>query len=236
MNIEKIDSKEMVYLTEQFYSYLSDMDKAHLTLYPAEWYEENGCTCVKLVCGSCVTGVACVTRDGELASLVVSPLNQGRGIGSVLVDYAVEKLGARFLFCFEDLIPYYASTGVGFSVTHFIKWDEEMAPETWDYFTYPEGMDLVFMSLDARPYPWPLSLGRVYSNFDLARSTVAKTAQPKVLTAISSQRNGRDCTVHISKVSDGQYEVASFNGQRCKAKLFSNPEEATKYATEYANL
>lgn len=111
-----------------------------------------------------------------------------------------------------------------------------MAPKTWDFFTYPEGMDLVFMSLDARPYPWPLSLGRVYSNFDLARSTVAKTAQPKVLTAISSQRNGRDCTVYISKVSDGQYEVASFNGQRCKAKLFSNPEEATKYATEYANL
>lgn len=76
----------------------------------------------------------------------------------------------------------------------------------------------------------------LHSYFDLARSTVAKTAQPNVLTSISSQRNGRDCTVHISKVSDGQYEVASFNGQRCKAKLFSNPEEATKYATEYANL
>lgn len=76
----------------------------------------------------------------------------------------------------------------------------------------------------------------LHSYFDLARSTVARTAQPKVLTSISSQRNGRDCTVHISKVSDGQFEVASFNGQRCNSKLFSNPEEATKYATEYANL
>lgn len=236
MDIVTIDSGEMALITEQIYGYLSAMDKAHLTLYPAEWYEENGCTCFKLVGCGFVAGVACVTRDGELASLMVSPLNQGRGNGRVLVDYAVEKLGARFLFCFEDLIPYYASTGVGFSVTHFIKWDEEMAPKTWDFFTYPGGMDLVFMSLDARPYPWPLSLGRVYSNFDLARSTVAKTAQPNVLTSISSQRNGRDCTVHISKVSDGQYEVASFNGQRCKAKLFSNLEEATKYATEYANL
>lgn len=220
MDIVTIDSGEMALITEQIYGYLSAMDKAHLTLYPAEWYEENGCTCFKLVGCGFVAGVACVTRDGELASLMVSPLNQGRGCGRVLVDYAVEKLGARFLFCFEDLIPYYASTGAGFSVTHFIKWDEEMAPKTWDFFTYP----------------WPLSLGRVYSNFDLARSTVAKTAQPKVLSSISSQRNGRDCTVHISKVSDGQYEVASFNGQRCKAKLFSNPEEATKYATEYANL
>lgn len=181
MDIVNIDSEEMALITGQIYGYLSAMDKAHLTLYPAEWYEGNGCTCFKLVGCGFVAGVACVTRDGELASLMVSPLNQGRGCGRVLVDYAVEKLGARFLFCFEDLIPYYASTGVGFSVTHFIKWDEEMAP-------------------------------------------------------ISSQRNGRDCTVHISKVSDGQYEVASFNGQRCKAKLFSNPEEATKYATEYANL
>lgn len=81
-----------------------------------------------------------------------------------------------------------------------------------------------------------LYMDKEEGKFNLARSTVAKTAQPKVLTSISSQRNGRDCTVHISKVSDGQIEVASFNGQRCKAKLFSNPEEATKYATEYANL
>lgn len=31
----------MALITEQIYGYLSAMDKAHLTLYPAEWYEEN---------------------------------------------------------------------------------------------------------------------------------------------------------------------------------------------------
>ena len=38
MDIVTIDSGEMALITGQIYGYLSAMDKAHLTLYPAEWY------------------------------------------------------------------------------------------------------------------------------------------------------------------------------------------------------
>ena len=38
MDIVTIDSEEMALITGQIYGYLSAMDKAHLTLYPAEWY------------------------------------------------------------------------------------------------------------------------------------------------------------------------------------------------------
>lgn len=211
----------------ELYSLLSPMDKAHLDTYPAEWYRENNCKCWKVVINGFVAGVFAITGEGELVTLILSPEHQGKGYGKKIMNFAVEK-GARFLFAFEDLIPFYARSG--FSVTHFIKWDSEQAPKTWDYYAYPHGMDLVFMSLVVTPYPWPRHLGRVYSNYNLARLVVSrnKSKYENIATAFTL-RNGSNIHVFDNRKTNEGIEAIVYNGHGGKSYKFDNLETYVEF-------
>ena len=83
-----------------------------------------------------------VTDEGELVALFNG--SEKSGVGSELVEEAKQR-GAQHLSCFETLVGFYEP--LGFSVTGRTEWDEEYAPENWDYETYGRP-DVVTMELE----------------------------------------------------------------------------------------
>lgn len=207
--------------------YLSDMNQVHVDVYPGDWYRDNGCKCFRLVNDGSIVGVFSITAEGELVSLIVSHLFRGKGFGKKMVKYAIEQ-GARFLFAFEDLVPFYAQ--FQFSLTHLVKWDAELAPEKWDFFSYPNGMDHVFMSLDSTPYPWPQKMGRVYTNYNLARSVVSrKNPKYKGIATAFTLKDGSTIHVYDNRSNGEGIETIVYNGHGGKVRTFKSRGEYIKF-------
>jgi len=72
-----------------------------------------------------------ITDDGELVALFNG--SGKSGIGTKLTEKAV-SLGATHLWCFETLEEFYQR--VGFETVEHMEWDEDMAPENWNYEAY----------------------------------------------------------------------------------------------------
>jgi len=87
------------------------------------------------------TGFA-IKDDGDL----VSVFNNGgvKGAGKVAIKTAI-KQGAKKLDCFDGFLPNFYS-GFGFKERERLKWDDQYAPENWDYKNYNRP-DVVFMGL-----------------------------------------------------------------------------------------
>lgn len=96
-----------------------------LTPYTAEDYVAKNATCYVSDCGR--SGYA-ITEDGELISVVSLP---GARHGFDVAINAVEN-GAKKLDCLGSfLVKLYGA--VGFVVVEEIEWDDQYAPENWDY-------------------------------------------------------------------------------------------------------
>ena len=87
---------------------------------------------IKVYRGGKLAGVAVVTLENELVSVAVSPKYRGQGIGHEIVEKAKEA-GATHLTCFDfQGLPYLYSSH-GFKVSSRAGWNDEYAPENWDY-------------------------------------------------------------------------------------------------------
>ena len=77
-------------------------------------------------------GLAVVTLDNELVSVMVDPAHRGKGIAHKLVSRAVAN-GATHLTCFDfqGLPSLYASHG--FAEVERSPWNDDYAPENWNY-------------------------------------------------------------------------------------------------------
>lgn len=83
-----------------------------------------------------------VTRDGELIALFNHTGPQG--IGNRLIERAKAE-GADHLYCFDTgLVELYKQHG--FKVTERFPWDEDQAPDGWNYEKYGKP-DLVKMEV-----------------------------------------------------------------------------------------
>lgn len=83
-----------------------------------------------------------IKKDGELGGLFNG--SDISGIGSELVEKAVRR-GADHLNCFDGkLVDYYMD--LGFSEVNRIEWDDEYAPEGWDYGKFGKP-DVVIMEV-----------------------------------------------------------------------------------------
>jgi len=88
-----------------------------------------------------------VNPDGELISVFSSVKGRGRG----LVMDAI-KNGANHLDCFDGHLPkLYGS--VGFKETGRMKWDDQYAPDGWDYKKFGRP-DVILMSTDSNAKLW----------------------------------------------------------------------------------
>jgi hypothetical protein len=84
-----------------------------------------------------------ITEDGELVGLFNG--SNKSGVGRRMIDIAIRK-GADNLFCFDTkLTDLYKERG--FVETSRAGWDEDMAPENWDYDRFGKP-DVVWMELD----------------------------------------------------------------------------------------
>jgi len=83
-----------------------------------------------------------IKNDGELAGLFNG--SDVSGIGKELVKKAVKR-GADHLNCFDGfLVDYYSD--LGFSEINRIEWDEDYAPDNWDYGKFGKP-DVVMMEV-----------------------------------------------------------------------------------------
>jgi len=71
-----------------------------------------------------------IDKDGEIGNLVVNEPT-GRGIGADLLRCAI-KLGGTHLQCFDGFLPGYYGR-FGFIRSGRQSWNDEFAPEGWDY-------------------------------------------------------------------------------------------------------
>lgn len=83
-----------------------------------------------------------IKKDGELGGLFNG--SDVNGIGKKLVQKAVDR-GADHLNCFDGfLVDYYSD--LGFEPVNRIEWDDEYAPEGWNYEKFGKP-DVVFMEV-----------------------------------------------------------------------------------------
>jgi hypothetical protein len=109
---------------------------AFLTSYTAEEYASKGATCY--LSDDIRSGYA-ITTDGELISVFSLP---GAKQGIAAIRSAVQN-GARRLDCLgPKLVKLYKAAG--FVEYDRLPWDEQYAPENWDYDSFGRP-DVVFM-------------------------------------------------------------------------------------------
>lgn len=75
-----------------------------------------------------------IKDDGTITSVHNNSGIKGGGIGSALID-AAKRMGGNQLDHFDDLNSYLSKLyeSHGFEETDRIKWDDNYAPENWDY-------------------------------------------------------------------------------------------------------
>jgi hypothetical protein len=102
--------------------------EAFVTAYSAEDYEKKGAKTFVSATGK--SGFV-ITGDGDLISVFSEP---GAREGSLIMKTSI-KNGAKKLDCFGDVLPKIYSK-YGFEITESIKWDDQYAPDNWDYETH----------------------------------------------------------------------------------------------------
>ena len=120
------------YKQVSWYTYIDARDRAYLpflTCYNEK--ELSGCRMWLSVQHKSLIGYA-INADNELFGLFN---NSGiKGLGKSAILDAIEN-GADKLFCFDGYLPkLYAQ--FGFVITDTAIWDEDLAPDRWDYRKY----------------------------------------------------------------------------------------------------
>ena len=113
--------------------------KGYVTVYSEEEYRKMG---AKIYLTEDKLSGFAVKPDGEM----ISAFSLVRGRGDSIVDCALER-GATHLDCYEHpttchLVKLYSAAG--FVETKRLKWDDQYAPEGWDY-ERNDNPDVVFM-------------------------------------------------------------------------------------------
>ena len=101
---------------------------------------ENLKDCKILMINEGKTGCA-IAHDGDLQNVYN---NSASGEGAKIIQFAI-KNGAKKLDCFDNFLPEYYSK-FGFKEIRRMKWDDNYAPENWDYNKYGRP-DVVFMEI-----------------------------------------------------------------------------------------
>ncbi len=113
--------------------------KGYVTVYSEEEYRKMG---AKIYLTEDKLSGFAVKPDGEL----ISAFSSVRGRGKAIAQMAVMK-GATHLDCYDEPISHHLPnlySDVGFMETKRLKWDDQYAPEGWDY-ERNDNPDVVFM-------------------------------------------------------------------------------------------
>lgn len=158
-----------------------------------------------------------ISKDGDLVSVFATPGKGGKKAGSMLF-LAIQE-GAQTLDCFDTVLPYIYSQ-MGFKPIARIKWNDDYAPEGWDYELYKKynngRPDVVFMAYDPnyfQIYSGPEE-GTLVDSYDEAIAL-----REKVLNELKS---GESDSTSKYRVSDREYLDAVEAGDMDTAQQMVN--------------
>lgn len=126
------------------------------------------------------TATASISPEGELGTVTKSPGASADAV-KLALDLAIATGDMRWATAFDTILPsLYASKGM--EVVARVKFNDEFAPEGWDYDRYRKfndgRPDVVFLTLKGKPHEYAPGSGKLVESYDEGVAAAKEAADP----------------------------------------------------------